>query len=592
MAAVAQVQVESTVDGDRLRALQSAVSDFDRTQLIWSSGYLAGLAENTQPKIKQQPAALGEHDVWHIHYATETGNSRDVSERLATVAELAGLSVELHDLRHTKPRHLRTVKNAVFVLATHGIGEPPEGSEVFFEFWFSDKAPRLDGLNYSVLALGDSSYADFCEIGRLFDARLNELGARSVIPRTDCDLDFDSSAQEWTDSVIQHARDSVANTDRAPSPRLSAVPTEVTYSKRHPFSAEVLTRQAITGRFSSKDVRHIEIDLEGSGLTYQPGDSLGVMPTNPPRLVDALLEIIGGNGNEEIEIDGISKPLRDTLLHNKEITALSRPILETVAKSDPSLQAILADRDQLTDFLDSHQVIDLLHDHAIDWQPQKLIDSLRDLTPRLYSLASSPDANPGEAHLTAAIVDYEKYGRRHWGAASSFLASDVTHAPVYVERNDHFRLPVTGETPIIMVGAGTGVAPYRAFAEHRRVHGHSGKNWLFFGDRNISSDFLYQLEWLRHRKDGLLTNLDVAFSRDQREKVYVQNRLLERGREVFAWLEQGAHLYVCGDAKRMSRDVHETLLEIIREHGGRSYEDAQEYLGELRRSDRYQRDVY
>ena len=456
MAAIAPVQLESTVDKDRLRALQSAVSDFDRSQLIWSSGYLAGLAENTQPTIKQQPATLVDHDVWHIHYATETGNSRDLSERLATAAELAGLSVELHDLRHTKPRHLRTVKNAVFVLATHGIGEPPEGSETFFEFWLSDKAPRLDALNYSVLALGDSSYADFCEIGRLFDARLSELGARSVVPRTDCDLDFESSAKKWTDSVVQHAQDSVANTVRGPSPRLSAVPSEVAYSKRRPFNAEILTRQAITGRFSSKDVRHIEIDLEGSGLTYQPGDSLGVMPTNPPMLVDAFLEIIGSNGNDEIEIDGINKPLRDTLLHNKEITALSRPILETVAKSHPSLQAILTDRDQLAGFLNSHQVIDLLHDYAIDWQPQKLIDSLRDLTPRLYSLASSPDANPAEAHLTAAIVDYEKYGRRHWGAASSFLAGDATHAPVYVETNDHFRLPVTGETSIIMVGAGTG----------------------------------------------------------------------------------------------------------------------------------------
>ena len=605
MASNPQDAIAPTVSAEDLTALQRAVAHFDREQLIWSSGYLAGMAGSTAPigflddihlaaaanaAISTQSSA--QPDTWHVFYATETGTSREIAEQLAADAASVGLKTDVQDLRDVRPKVLKKIDNAVFVLATHGIGEPPEGSEPFFEFWMSDKAPRLEHLNFSVLALGDSSYADFCEIGRTFDARLRELGASSVVERADCDLDFESPSAAWAKQVVEHARESAIGIEIPRSTHLSAVPTSPAFTKQRPFSSEILIRQAITGRGSSKDVRHIELDLEGSGLVYEPGDSLGVVPVNPPQLVESLLHATSLAGDERIELNGEATTLRDAFLHDKEITALSRPILDVVARSHPQLETILADRDQFSDYLETRQLIDLVQEFRVDWQPQQLVDSLRRLMPRLYSIASSPDTNPDEAHLTVAVVDYEKFGRQHWGSASNFLIGDATQAPVYVEPNDHFRLPTDGDTPIIMVGAGTGVAPYRAFVEHRREHGHAGNNWLVFGDRNISSDFLYQLEWLRYRKEGSLSNLDVAFSRDQDEKIYVQHRLIENGPQIHDWLEQGAHIYVCGDAKHMAIDVHDALHSIVIQHGGLSDEAAHEYINELKRTRRYQRDVY
>ncbi|MGI9271509.1 MAG: diflavin oxidoreductase [Woeseiaceae bacterium] len=582
MAANPQNRITPTIGVEELSALQMAVAHFDREQLIWSSGFLAGMAGSTapQPSVElSQPvaAANSSSDTWHVFYATETGNSRNVAEQLASNAAVAGLSTELHDLSITRPKVLKTVENAVFVLATHGIGEAPEGSEAFFEFWQSEKAPRLEKLNYSVLALGDSSYADFCEMGRIFDARLNQLGATSIVRRADCDLDFEDQADEWTNAVVAHAQSTTTAIATPRSVQLSAVPDSPTYSKRNPFAADILTRQKITGSDSSKNVQHIELDLEGSGLTYLPGDSIAVAANNPPQLLEELARTTGLSGD---------------VFEAKEITALSRPILDAAAASHPELRAILDDRDRFSNYLATRQLIDLVHEYPIDWQDPQYTEKLRALSPRSYSIASSLDANADEAHLTVAVVDYEQYGRRHWGAASNFLVSDVARAPIYVETNDNFRLPENGDTPIIMVGAGTGVAPYRAFIEQRREHGQSGDNWLIFGDRNVSSDFLYQLEWLRYRKEGLLTKLDVAFSRDQTEKIYVQDRLIENGRTVFDWLQRGAHFYVCGDADYMAGDVHRALETIIQQHGALSSEETQDFLKELKQTRRYQRDVY
>lgn len=588
------------VSAEDVTALQQAVVRFDREQLIWSSGYLAGLAGSAAPDLSlpdlaANPAGTAPSTqgvTWHVFYATETGNSRRIAEKLATKATQAGLSIQLQDLRDARPKVLKNVENAVFVLATHGIGEAPEGSELFFEYWMSDKAPRLEQLSFSVLALGDSSYVDFCELGRTFDARLRELGASAVVDRIDCDLDFDTPSADWTAKVIDHVRESDQGASPSRAPHLSAVPSALIYDRQRPFGAEILMRQSITGRGSSKDVRHIELDLEGSGLAYQPGDSLGVMPTNPPQVVDSILVATGLVGNETVEIDGEPGSLRDILSRSREITKLSRPILDTIAASNPRLRSILESREGFSDYLQTRQLIDVVHEFPIDWEPQQFVESLRRLTPRLYSIASGPDANVDEAHLTVAVVDYEKFARQHWGSASNFLIGGATHASVYVEPNDHFRLPINGDTPIIMVGAGTGVAPFRAFVEHRREHGHTGRNWLVFGDRNLCSDFLYQLEWLRYRKEGVLANLDVAFSRDQADKIYVQHRLLENGAAIFDWLENGAHFYVCGDAELMAADVDHALLSIVTKHGNRSDEKARDYINNLKRANRYQRDVY
>lgn len=580
------------ITGEALQTLQSVVADFDRDQLIWTSGYLAGLARADGAAALPQVATDTATHGWTVFYATETGNSRRVAEALAARAREAGLAIELQDLRDYRPKTLARLHHAVFVLATHGIGEPPDGTEAFFDFWQSKRAPRLENLQYSILALGDSSYADFCAMGRLFDERLRALGARPVVERIECDLDFEAPAEAWTGKVVDYAREHGA-ASAAPATRRAALRAVSNLpSKDRPFAAEILLDQPITGRGSSKDVRHIELNLEGSGLRYLPGDSLGIVPKNPVPLVEAVLDLVKLDGTATVRVNDREMALADALTTRREITVLNRPLVERVAERHAALKGILEDRGQLQNFFETRQVIDVLADYPGEWEPQQLVDALRKLSPRLYSIASSPDANPDEAHLTVSVVAYEQFGRRHWGSASNYLVSEPETVPVYVEANDRFRLPADGDTPIIMIGAGTGVAPYRAFVEHRQEHGQRGDNWLIFGDRNFSSDFLYQLEWLRYRKDGILTRLDVAFSRDQAEKTYVQHRILERAREVYAWLERGAHIYVCGDASRMAGDVHAALQHIVEEQGGGSADAAAEMLNELKSARRYQRDVY
>jgi sulfite reductase (NADPH) flavoprotein alpha-component len=583
------------LERDSLHTLQNAVAGYDREQLLWSSGYLAGMAAvrvAEQLPAATQTVAVVAPSAWLIFYATETGNSRRVAESLAERSREAGLAVELHDLRDYRPKTLSKVENALFVVATHGIGEAPDGSEMFFEYWFSDKAPRLEQLNYSILALGDSSYADFCEMGKMLDTRLQELGARAVVERVDCDLDFDAHAANWGDKVVKHAVDHLEADLTVRTPYLRPVSQVTLFTRERPFNAEVLTNHKITGDGSSKDVRHIELNLQGSGLNYLPGDSLGVVPQNPPELVEAVLDSVRLDGAEQVVIDGKFIALSEVLTQHKEITVLNRPFLEAVAPEHENLQRIVADRDKLAEYFNTRQLIDVIGDYRKRWQAQEFVDALRKLTPRLYSIASSLDANPDEAHLTVAVVRYEQFGRSHWGSASNFLIGGAESVPVYVEPNDHFRLPAEGDTPVIMIGAGTGVAPYRAFVEHRREHGQRGDNWLVFGDRNLSTDFLYQIEWLRYRKDGTLKCLDVAFSRDQQDKIYVQQRILEQAKRVYSWLERGAHIYVCGDAARMAGDVNEALLAVLCNEGGLSEERAAEYLGELKSAHRYQRDVY
>ncbi|HEX6259885.1 MAG TPA: flavodoxin domain-containing protein, partial [Woeseiaceae bacterium] len=509
MAAVPNPKIAPPLSGDSLQTLRSAVVDFDYEQLLWSSGYLAGLARagaidvGGATALPMSAADTGA-DGWVVFYATETGNSRRIAESLAARAREAGIAVELQDLREYRPKALAKLSKALFVVATHGIGEAPEGTEAFFDFWLGKRAPRLEQLNYSILALGDSSYADFCAMGQILDARLRALGATPVVERVDCDLDFEAPAKSWAAGVVEHAARSAATEGVASvrAPHLRAVGSRTSYTRDKPFHAEILLDQPITGRGSSKDVRHIELNLESSGLTYQPGDSLGVVPRNPPQLVQALLETLKLDGAAEVTVDGDRLQLAAVLAAQKEITVVSRPLLEKVATHHVELQGVLADRDRLTEFFSTRQVIDLFADWPIAWEPQEFVDSLRRLTPRLYSIASSPDANPDEAHLTVALVKYQQFGRWHWGSASSFLTSGAVKVPVFVKSNDRFRLPADGDTPIVMIGCGTGVAPYRAFVEHRRERGHKGDNWLIFGERNFASDFLYQLEWLRYRKDG------------------------------------------------------------------------------------------
>ncbi|MFQ6006971.1 MAG: assimilatory sulfite reductase (NADPH) flavoprotein subunit, partial [Woeseia sp.] len=567
-------------------------------QLQWVSGYVAGLAARNETGISPvSPPAPDPSNAMTILYGSQTGNGRGIAEQLRQEASSRGIAVKLSSLADYKPANIKRETLLSLVVSTHGEGDPPDDAELFHEYLLSSKAPELVNLKYSVLALGDSSYVNFCRTGRELDARLSELGASRFVPTVECDLDYDDAAVAWARAVLEalpRDRQSVSEV-----PRLHAVKSPVVYNRRHPFEAEVLTNQKITGAKSTRDVRHIELSLEGSGISYEPGDSLAVIPDNPPPLIEELLEELALSGDEEVGINDAIFKLEDAFRSELEITTPSLGFLESYAAFTQSQD--LADllepdhRAALSDYLENRQIIDIVREYPVVVGAAEFAASLRKLVPRSYSIASSPLANPDEVHLTVASLNYEAFGTEHWGAASTMLADRISEGDrvsVFVEPNPRFRLPADGDTPVIMIGPGTGVAPFRAFVEHRAELGATGRNWLIFGNRTFHSDFLYQLEWQRFLKRGALHRMDVAFSRDQASKVYVQHRIAEHGAEFHEWLRQGAAIYVCGDARYMAGDVHTALAEVLMSHGGFDCDSAEAYLKDLRRAGRYQRDVY
>jgi sulfite reductase (NADPH) flavoprotein alpha-component len=594
------------LDTEQTNSLQSAVSGLSPQQLQWVSGYAAGLAAaGGQSALVASPAALasnelspGNKEKLTVLFGSQTGNGEDVATALADLAVSAGFGAQAISLADYKPANLKRESLVTFVISTHGEGDPPDDAELFHEFLLSRKAPALDKLKYSVLALGDSSYVNFCQTGREFDARLAELGAQPIEALVECDLDYDEAANEWANRIAAALPDHLPSDGVAPIPVLRAVESVSAFDKNNPFPAEVLVNQKITGGSSSKDVRHIELSIEGSGLTYEPGDSLAIIAGNPPRLVSEMLAELSLDANASVTVKDKTLDLAAALTEALEITAVSLGFLRDWAAiaGDDDLTAILESGDslRLTDFVDEHQIIDVVRRYPASVDAQQFVSMLRRLSPRSYSIASSLDANPDEVHLTVASVRYEAFGTQHWGAASTHLTDRLEEGEtvsIFVEKNSRFRLP-DANVPVIMIGPGTGVAPFRAFVEQRVEQGATGDNWLFFGDRHFDSDFLYQLEWQRHLKQGALTRLDVAFSRDQRHKIYVQDRIRENGAELYRWIENGAVIYVCGDAKHMANDVHDALIDGLATHGVSDEDTAAQQLKDLRSAGRYQRDVY
>lgn len=581
----------------QIERLADAVAGLGSSQLIWASGYLAGVAAGPRAEVSVTDGATATQEApWTILYATETGNSRRVAEALAIRVNDAGASASAIDVRDYKPARLRKETNVIIVAATHGLGDAPDGAEDFYDYLMGERVPKLPDLNYSVLALGDSSYDDYCKVGQDIDARLAQLGATRVAPRIDCDVDFEDAAQSWSQSVLDYVIEHRGSSAAAPAPHLRAVPVTPQYSRANPFAAPVLVNQKITGRDSSKTVQHIELSLEGSGLDYAPGDSLGVMPVNPAALADELLATLELDAKAQVSVDDEVMDLRQALLEKFEITTLSRGFINYYAEKtnhqELAAEVAALEGETLRRFLYERQVVDLVQEYPAKIGAQDFVAGLRKLTPRLYSIASSLQANPDEVHLTVGLVQYERGGRERTGSASHFLARADGTVPVYVESNPHFRLPDNPDDPVIMIGPGTGIAPFRAFLQQREEAGAAGDNWLIFGDRNFRADFLYQTEMQRYLKSGVLQRLDVAFSRDQAQKIYVQDRLRENADALYQWLERGAHLYVCGDAERMAPDVHAALQDIVMAGGGVDRTQAEDYLRELKRQHRYQRDVY
>jgi sulfite reductase (NADPH) flavoprotein alpha-component len=597
--------VSSALDANQLSLLQQATSSYSSLQLAWASGYLAAKSESGQgAQLSPAPvSATVAAKTLTILYASQTGNAKGVASKLAESAKAAGISVVLKNTADYKVKSIKNETHLLIVASTNGEGEAPDDAIEFHEFLLGKKAPKLPNLSYSVLALGDSSYEFFCQTGKDFDERLKALGAKQVAPRIDCDVDYDSDSDNWTLSIVETLKDELTQS----SAPLAAVVDLATagatsqYSKQNPYAAEFSLSQKITGRDSAKDVRHIEIDLGESGLTYQVGDALGVWFENDAKLVAELIATLKLTGEEKVKlkVDGANQvfTLTDALTTELEITQTAPAFVEFWAKisGDKALTAIAADKNSARKYAGEHQIIDVVKAAITEIDPQFFVEALRKITPRLYSIASAQSEVEEEVHLTVGLVSFDANGEDRTGGASSFLSNRLEEGQkvrVFVEHNDNFRLPQSDDTPVIMIGPGTGVAPFRAFMQEREARDASGDNWMFFGDQTFTQDFLYQVEWQNYLKSGLLTRMDVAFSRDQAEKVYVQDRLKEQASEVFAWLERGAHLYICGDANRMAKDVHQTLVEIISEHGKLTVEQAEDYLKSLRSNKRYQKDVY
>lgn len=586
---------------NRRELLERLLDGLDAPALHWLSGYTAGLAAaHARIPATAAPEAVAESSQQlTVLYGSQTGNARRLAERLVRDAKGAGLAVRLVRADAYPLRELADERLLAIVISTQGDGDPPDDARGFVEYLASKRAPQLTHLRYSVLALGDSSYPQFCSAGREVDARLAELGALRMGERADADVDIEPVAKPWLDATLAAAREALK--EQAPLATVTVLRPQVhvaAFNRDKPFAAPILANQRITGRDSTRDIRHLELSLEGSGLTYEPGDALGVWPRNPEALVEALLEHLHLDGELAVAHDGTSLPLREWLSSRRELTRLARPFvaLHAARSRNAELNRLLvSDKAQeLAELLRTHQAIDLLRAFPGDWDAEDFVAALRPLTPRLYSIACSRKAVGNEAHLTVAHVAYDAFGYAHWGAASHDLAQagEDALANIFIEENTRFRLPADAARDVIMIGPGTGVAPFRGFVQERRETGATGRNWLVFGNPHFSSDFLYQTEWQAALKDGSLHRLDLAFSRDGANKVYVQQRLRENGQVLFDWLEGGAHVYVCGDATRMARDVHATLGQVIATHGARSDEAAEEYLSDLLRQGRYARDVY
>ncbi|HII0021389.1 NADPH-dependent assimilatory sulfite reductase flavoprotein subunit [Klebsiella variicola subsp. variicola] len=584
---------------EQLARLQAATTDFTPTQLAWVSGYFWGVLNQQSGAAVAVPAQAAEVPSITLISASQTGNARRVAEALRDDLLAAKLNVKLVNAGDYKFKQIAAEKLLVVVTSTQGEGEPPEEAVALHKFLFSKKAPKMDGTAFAVFGLGDTSYEFFCQSGKDFDSKLAELGAERLLDRVDADVEYQTAAAEWRARVVEvlKARAPVAAPAQlATSGAVNDIHTSP-YTKEAPLSATLSVNQKITGRDSEKDVRHIEIDLGDSGLRYQPGDALGVWYQNDPQLVKELVELLWLKGDEPVTVDGKTLPLTEALEWHFELTVNTATIVEnyaTLTRSE-SLLPLVGDKAQLQQYAAATPIVDMVRFSPAQLDAEALIGLLRPLTPRLYSIASSQAEVESEVHVTVGVVRYEIEGRARAGGASSFLADRVEEdgeVRVFIEHNDNFRLPANPETPVIMIGPGTGIAPFRAFMQQRAADGAQGKNWLFFGNPHFTEDFLYQVEWQSYVKEGLLTRIDLAWSRDQQQKVYVQDKLREQGAELWRWINDGAHIYVCGDANRMAKDVEHTLLEVIAEYGAMDAEAADEFLSELRVERRYQRDVY
>jgi sulfite reductase (NADPH) flavoprotein alpha-component len=580
---------------------------FTAEQRAYLNGFFAGLFSRARVSPKSEPELVP----LTILFASQTGNAENLAKQAAKEASKHGFAATVHDVGQYDFTQLSSERHLLVVASTYGDGEPPDNSKAFWQWFSGEDAPTLPQIRFSVCALGDSNYPKFCAFGKNLDARFVALGAQRASPLVECDVDFDEPFKQWITLALSSLTETKSPASADEKKSYIEFPPEVTsltgatqpavvYSRSKPFEAPLMENRVLNGPGSGKETRHLAFSLEGSGLTYEAGDALGVVPTNCPQLVSELLSALKWRGDELVtDGQGQSISLQEALLRHYDITKIGQPLLKSVAeKSGDTMLAKLTVpgvNGELSKFMWGRDVVDLLSEYPqARFEPEEFVKLLKKLQPRLYSIASSPKAAPGQVHLCVAVVRYASRNRPRKGVCSTFLADrvpDGTAVPIFAHTNKQFRLPPDGDIPIIMVGPGTGIAPFKAFLDERRARGDRGRNWLFFGDQHAATDFIYGEHLRKMAADGALTRLDTAFSRDQAEKVYVQHRILEHARELFAWLEEGAYFYVCGDASRMAKDVDAALHKVI-ETAGRSVEQAADYVGRLRADKRYQRDIY
>jgi sulfite reductase (NADPH) flavoprotein alpha-component len=612
----------SPLSEQQFQQLSSFVAGLNRDQIIWSSGYLAGIyaqvsqslneqniVQSSEPSNNTTDLQVNASDsvsekILTIIYGSRTGNGEMLAKRMEQSAIDKGFKVNLQNAATYKAKDLQNEKNLVVIVSTHGDGVPPFAARELHEFIHGKRAPKLENTTYAVLALGDSTYYHFCKAGIDFDVQLEKLGGKRLVQRAECDVDFEEQADKWiADTLLAFSGPAIEESKPAPKYTMissqksgnSSVET-VRYTKKNPFKAAVLEKVNLHGRGSDRKTIHIELATD-KAFDYQPGDSAGIIPVNSVALINEVLETTSLSGDTLIDANGKRLTLREALYSEYELSKITKDVVGKyfIYCPSPKLKSLIDNQEQLQKYLHGRDVVDLLSDFPTKVYAEDLIKFLKPLQPRYYSISSSPLSCPGEVHLTVGVVEYQNAGRTKKGTCSSFL-SDIEveneEVPIFIESNPGFRLPEDNKTPIIMVGAGTGIAPYRAFVQHREELGDSGKSWLFFGNRHFETEFLYQTEWQEFLKSGALTRMDVAFSRDGDDKKYVQHRLLENASEVYQWLEEGAHFYICGDMKFMAADVEKALVEIVKNQASISDEEATKYVDNLQQEKRLQLDVY
>lgn len=602
----------SPFDQEQAAQLNQIFQTLTAEQQIWLTGYLTA-QQGSVTQTAEAPQQVAEYVLNNesesqnnndrhitVVYGSETGNAQSLAEIFADRLVEHNYTVKLTAMDEIKQKEFKKVEDLFVITATHGEGDPPDNALTFHEFIHSRKAPKLENVRFSVLALGDESYEYFCQTGKDFDAKLLELGAERLADRQDCDLDFDDLAEKWMNKNIEILNQSTGHGSTVTSTETVQSAKEKRYSKSNPYQAEVLENINLNGRGSNKEVRHVELLLDNYGESFEPGDCVVVLPQNEPEIVTLLIETLGWDKDIEIPIndDGDTLPLEKALTEHFEITKLTKPLLQKAAElfGNTELLSQIDNAEWIQQYVDGRDVIDLLTEFPTsELKPETFYKLLRKLPAREYSIASSYEATPDEVHITVGAVRYEAHERTRKGVCSVQLAERIQPGdtlPIYLKKNPNFKFPFDEETPVIMIGPGTGVAPFRSYMQEREELGLSGNTWLFFGEQHFTTDFLYQTEWQAWLKDETLAKLDLAFSRDTEEKIYVQHRIAQQSELFYEWLQDGAAIYVCGDEKHMAKDVHDTIRSVIEQEGDMSEADAEAYLTQMKQEKRYQRDVY